>query len=372
MNQKTKDDRESRAAQPGRTAVSDLRPGERVTTTLLTLDKQALVTRTGAPYLSLLLGDRSGQVNAKVWEKAELYEQSVDSGDIIRVDAHVETYKGQVQLRVVHLERAALDGIDIGEFLPASRFDRGQMMSELRQLVARELNDPDVRRVLLAVLGNQEVAQGLLRAPAAKLNHHAYIGGLLEHTLSMCRLAQQIARHYARQYPNLLDTDLLVAGAVLHDIGKIWELSSEPHIDLTDAGRLLGHIPLAVALLDRVLKSLDLEDTALALRLKHMILSHHGEYEYGAVVLPQTPEAQVLHYLDQVDAKLNMFADAIERTEGSWSAYVKPLGHFVYAGNRPQGDAGNPAEDGAGGEDSRSTSGKTLDLFAPPKTTAEG
>jgi len=315
-----------------RVAVSAVRAGDRVKTVLLVLDKRAQTTRSGKPYLSLMLGDRTGSMQARVWDDAERYGALFEAGDFVFVDALPETFNGQLQLKVNHLERVSSQAVDTRDFQAASKFDPDEMADGLKQLIASEVKSPEVRRFIEAVLDDSEIKAGLERAPAAKGNHHAYLAGLLEHTLSMTRLAVAIGRHYEAYYEGLLDTDLLIAGTVLHDIGKIWELSSDLKIDYTTEGRLVGHIVMGTELITRVLAQLDIRDAELGLRLKHLVLSHHGKQEYGAVVEPMTPEAQVLHFIDQIDSRMNMFASAVEGAEGAWSTWVRPLGGFVFAG----------------------------------------
>jgi 3'-5' exoribonuclease len=321
--------------------LGEARPGQRFRGILLVHDKRLQTARTGNPYLALTVGDRSGRLAARVWDEAEAYARRFQAGDFIFVDGVIDAFRGRPQLRVSHLEQVSDSAVRTEDFLPASDFDSEEMLGELRELVRGEVGAVPIRRLLLEVLSDSELVEALVRSPAAKGNHHAYLAGLLEHSLSMTRLAVSVADHYAVQYPGLLDKDLLIAGAILHDIGKIWELTARRQIDYTDAGRLIGHIVLGVELITRILARLDIRDVELSLRLKHMILSHHGELEYGAVVKPQTPEAQVLHYLDQIDARLNMFAGAIDEADGPWSAYQRPLGRQVYAGSDPTVRAGD-------------------------------
>jgi 3'-5' exoribonuclease len=326
-----------------RVPVSELASGRRLRSVFLVLSKRTDVTRAGDPYLSLTLGDKTGQVQARVWENAAAYGGLFEAGDFLFVDGFAETYRGEVQLRVQHLERVAANAVDEADFVRASAFAPDEMLARLRALLADVIEDAGLARLLAELLDDAEIAAALRRAPAAKTNHHAYLAGLLEHTLSLCELATAVGRHYERQYPGLLRTELLVAGALLHDLGKVWELSAGRHIEYTDVGNLLGHITLGVERLTRAAAAVGLEDDELLLRLKHMILSHHGEPEFGAVVPPKTPEAQVLHYLDQIDARLNIFAGALGGLEGGWTGWVSPLRRTLYAGPAPpDASAGEP------------------------------
>jgi 3'-5' exoribonuclease len=321
-----------------RLSVEAIRPGRNVETILLTLDKRTQTTRAGKPYLALWLGDRTGRISARLWEDADHYAALFESGDFVRVRALAETYNGQTQLKLNDLEKVPDDQVELSDFQRTAIRDIDEMRSELHLLVENQIEKPELKRLLQALISDEPLGGLFAKAPAAKINHHAYIGGLVEHTLSMCNLAVAIGRHYQTELPGLLDTDYLIAGALLHDFGKAWELSYDRSIDYTSVGRLLGHITIGVEILTKLLDQLGIDDVEMALRLKHMILSHHGQLEYGASVLPQTPEAQVLHFIDQIDSRMNMFSEAIGSTEERWTGYVRSLGRFVFAGP-PEEDA---------------------------------
>ena len=312
--------------------IKTTRPGESIASVLRVLEKRTQRTRAGKPYLALKLGDKSGDIPARVWEEAEYYGDLFKLGDFVFVQGLAETFNSTLQLRITHLERVAPDAVDPADFERTSPIEPKQMMEDLRLLVEARIQRREVRSFLLAILDDGDVRDGLLRSSAAKGNHHAYVGGLLEHTLSMVRLAFAVSDHYQTYYPGVVDGDLLAAGAVLHDIGKLWELSRGIGVDYTDEGRLVGHVVIGVELITRTLDKLGIGDEELTLRLKHLVLSHHGELEFGAAVKPQTPEAQLLHYVDQIDARMNMFADAMSESEDKWSRFVRPLGRFVYSG----------------------------------------
>lgn len=315
-----------------RRTIQQLRPGERVKTVLLVVKKREQVARTGNEYLALTLADKTGQVTGRVWDQVDRYKTRFEVGDVIFVEGFVELFQQAKQLKITHLEKVPRSSVDLSEFRKSSRFKTKDMRHRLKTLLKEEIRKPVMLRFLFAVIDDAETKAGFELAPAAKINHHAYLNGLLEHTLSMCQLALLIARHYQHWYADLLDSDYLIAGALLHDIGKIWELSADLDIEYTDQGRLLGHIVIGVELVTRILDRLGIADEEMNLRLKHLILSHHGELEFGAVVKPQTPEAQVLHFIDQIDSRLNMFAGALDSAEQSWSDYVRPLGRSVFAG----------------------------------------
>ena len=313
--------------------INAARPGDPVECVLRVLEKRTQRTRAGKAYLALKLGDKSADIPARVWEDADYFGGLFESGDFVFVQGLAETFNRTLQLRVTHLERVSPDAIDPTDFDRASPFDSAQMSDDLRLFIGAHVERSEIKTFLFAILDADEVADRLLKAPAAKGNHHAYVAGLLEHTLSMVRLAAVIADHYQSHYAGLIDRDLVIAGAVLHDIGKLWELSQGLGIDYTDEGRLVGHVVIGAELVTRTLERLGIEDKELALRLKHLVLSHHGELQFGAAIKPQTPEAQLLHYIDQIDARMNMFAEAIGDGDEKWSKYVRPLERFVYAGS---------------------------------------
>ena len=315
-----------------RTTIQQLRPGQRIKTLLLVVKKREQVARTGNEFLALTLADKTGQVTGRVWDNVDRYKARFEVGDVVFVEGLVELFQKAKQLKIAHLERVPIASVDLSEFRKASRFKTKDMKRQLESLLKEEVRKPVMLKFLLAVIDDAETKAGFALAPAAKINHHAYLSGLLEHTLSMCQLALLVGRHYQHWYPDLLDTDYLIAGTLLHDMGKIWELSADLDIEYTDQGRLLGHTVIGVELVTRILDRLGIDDQEMNLRLKHLILSHHGKLEFGAVVKPQTPEAQVLHYIDQIDSRLNMFAEALNSTEQSWSDYVRPLGRSIFAG----------------------------------------
>ena len=320
------------------------RAGESIANILRVLEKRVQRTRAGKPYLALKLGDKSGNLPARIWEEAEHYGDLFELGDFVFVQGLAETFNGTLQLRVTHLERVSSEAVNPADFERTSPFDPTRMLEELGSLIEARVNRAEVRRFLLAILDAREVRERMLKAPAAKGNHHAYVAGLLEHTLSMVRLAVAVADHYQAYYPGLVNGDLLVAGAFLHDIGKLWELSPGLGIDYTDEGRLVGHVVIGVELITRTLDRLEIRDAELTLRLKHLVLSHHGELEFGAAVMPQTPEAQLLHYIDQIDARMNMFAEAMSEGDERWSRFVRPLGRFVFSGERAESEAAKEPE----------------------------
>jgi len=302
--------------------VSEIEPGKQFVTLFLVQSKEIRQKKTGEPYLSLVLCDRTGDVECKMWDNAAEVMDTFDRDDFVRVKAEAQIYQNRLQLTVHKLMRV-LDGeIDIEDFLPSSRRNRDEMYSELRALVAG-LGNPHLRSLLEAIFADPEIAEAFKRAPAAKGIHHAWLGGLLEHVLSLATLARLTAPHY----PNV-DLDLLMAGVLLHDLGKIHELSYSRTFQYSSEGQLLGHIAIGVRIVGDKLAGLPGFPPKLRSLVEHMILSHHGHLEYGSPKLPLFPEALLLHHLDNLDSKMEAMRALIAKertTDSEWTAYSAAL-----------------------------------------------
>jgi len=306
--------------------VSDLRPTEDITTVFLVQSKDIRQKKSGDPYLSLSLGDRSGAIDAKMWDNVADVLDTFGRDDFIRVKGRVQVYQNKPQLTVHKLQRIDDSEIEFPDFFPASQHDPEAMFAELREIVAG-MSDPHLKRLLTAFLDDPEIADRYKRAPAAKSVHHAFLGGLLEHVLSLCRLCRSTAANY-----DFIDLDLLLAGAVLHDIGKIHELSYNRSFGYTDEGQLLGHIMIGIRMIDEKLRDLPDFPPKLLTLVQHMVLSHHGTLEFGSPKVPVFPEAMLFHFLDNIDSKMeNMRAVTANdnHIEGSWTGYVPPLERYV-------------------------------------------
>jgi 3'-5' exoribonuclease len=301
--------------------VAELTADTSITSFFLVCEKELRATRDGKAYLRLELGDRSGTIEARVWENADSMAGSFERDDIVKVQARVENYKSKVQLAVDRLRRADPGEVDLADYFPHTPEDVEELFARLQKYAAA-LANPWLQRLVEGVLEDPVVVPRLKRAPAAKLMHHAYLGGLLEHVVSLCELCRLIAAHYRE-----LDADLLMTGAILHDIGKLDELCYERAISYTTEGQLLGHIILE---LDQVSRRMDLIDgfpPDLKILVKHLLISHHGQYEFGSPKLPMFPEALALHYLDDLDSKMAA-ARAIlgaETGDGEWTAHSPAL-----------------------------------------------
>lgn len=309
--------------------VADLSPGDRIIEIFAVATARQGQTKNGQPFWSLVLADASGSMPAKVWHPLSMEFPTIPEGSLIQAEGLVGEYRGEPQLTLDRL--ALLDPalVDPRGLIPVSPRPPEEMLEELRSLCKRELTYQPWRALTARLLGDEEISARLLAATGAKSVHHAYMGGLLEHTLSVAKLCLA----FCAQYPHL-DKEILLVAAVFHDLGKAWELSCGFTSDYTDEGRLIGHISIAMEVLGPHLAKCK-ADEALKTHLKHIILSHHGEYEFGSPRRPKTAEALALHYADNLDAKQNqlagLFPDAPEEAEDNftWSSYQPTLQRYV-------------------------------------------
>ncbi len=315
-----------------RRPVKDLAEGESVQDVYLLVEKEL---RQGAqgPYLHLVVGDKTGRITGRLWEASRKIYEALPAEGLVQVTAQVRSFRGQPQLNVSRIAPAP-GNADPADFLPATTQDVKALWGTLRETF-RTIADPGVRKLADAILDDPAIAKGLRQAPAAVTHHHAWVGGLLEHVVGLVRLAEAILP----LYPNL-DRDLLLAGILLHDLGKIEELNVGGAFRYTDAGKLVGHIGLGIAMLERKTAEIGGLPEPVRDQLRHLIASHHGQREWGALTLPATREAIALHYLDNLDAKLNaveaLLADAAE-LPGNWTEYVKTFDRAIYKGGRKSG-----------------------------------
>jgi 3'-5' exoribonuclease len=298
--------------------------------TFLVADKQVPLNKNGTPYLALVLKDRDGTINAKMWDNVEETErrEAFGAGDFVHVECEAQTYRGQPQLKIKKLTKAPTPGSEsLSEFLGSATHSPQKMLHEVRELLA-QLEHAGLRAVLLARLDDPTFVDRLCAAPAAKTFHHAHLGGLLEHSLSVMKLACALCQHYPQ-----LDRDLLLAGAFLHDLGKLRELEVEPTFAYTDEGNLIGHLVIGVEMLNGWLAGRDDIDATLRLKLGHLILSHHGRKEFGSPVVPKFPEALALHYLDSLDSQLQIMFDVADQETGQrWSTYQPQFDSYLFLG----------------------------------------
>ena len=307
--------------------VKDIKKDDHVRGLYLVRVKRTGSTKRGDPFLSITLTDRTGEMEARVWEKAEEFSPLFREGDILYVEGYAGSYQNQIQLTLSNL-RVSGDAGDPSLFLESTARDVSEMMGSLKAML-KGIEDPHLKSLVERFLSDHTLISLFKRAPAAKGFHHNYLGGLLEHTLSVCQMVKSVTGHYSE-----LDRDLLMTGAFLHDIGKIKELTFERQIDYTDEGRLLGHIVMGVGLVDEKLGGMKNFPQELGLRLKHLILSHHGEYEFGSPKRPKFLEAFALHLIDDLDAKVNGLSRFMERDrqEGAWTDFNRLLERYFLKG----------------------------------------
>jgi 3'-5' exoribonuclease len=302
--------------------VTDLSSEQNITSFFLVHEKELRNTREGRAYLRLELGDRSGTIEARMWDQFENVAKDINRDDFVKVQARVELYRNRPQLALIQLRLAKPDEIDLADYLPHTTADVEKMFGELRGY-AESISNPWLKQLALGMISDPEVARCYKRAPAAKVMHHAYLGGLLEHVISLCGMARRVATHYPE-----LDVDLLLTAAILHDVGKLDELCYERAIGYTTPGQLLGHIVMELETVTRAIDKIPGFPEPLKTVVQHLLISHHGQYEFGSPKLPMIREAMVFHYLDDLDSKLAAVRVALANPSGDdeWSAYSAALG----------------------------------------------
>lgn len=296
--------------------VKELEPGSEVKSTFIVGRKELRKTKAGAAYLAVELIDKSGKVEARLWDQVNRYKDTFTEKDYIAVSGRVEKYRNQKQVVISSLRRREEGEVDASDFLRVVGTDRAELEGELR-LAVEGVTNPHLHELLLAFLDDPEFMKSFTMAPAAKNYHHPYLGGLLEHTASTVGICRMICE----LYPDI-DRDLLISAATLHDIGKIEELGYDRGIDFTDAGKFLGHLLLSDEMIREKINEIPGFPKDLALRLRHAVLSHHGELEWGSPKRPKTLEAVVLHHVDNLDAKVNSFREIAEKAGESDSPWT--------------------------------------------------
>ena len=309
--------------------VADLAAGSAIHEVFLLAQRNLAHKKDGKPFLTVTLADRSGQVNGVVWDQVERIAAAAAEGDFVHVRAQVGEYRGSLQLVVKDMARVPEEQVDAADFLAASSRDAGKMFERLKDMTAR-MQTPYLKALFDLFWTDEAFVDAFTRAPAAKHMHHAYIGGLLEHTLSMAVLSEMIAGHYSG-----VDRDILLAGVILHDVGKVRELEYTRRIDYTDEGRLLSHIVIGLSMLEDKLKQVPDFPEVQAQLLKHLIISHHGAREFGSPEPPKTIEAILLNYIDEMDSRVNSVREYVAKdtSEGTWTPYHRLLERHFYKGS---------------------------------------
>jgi 3'-5' exoribonuclease len=302
--------------------VTDLGSEQVITTFFLVHEKEIRNTREGKSYLRLELGDRSGTIEARMWDLFETIAKDINRDDFVKVHARVEIYRNKPQLALQQVRRAKPEEIDLVDFLPHTKEDVDKLYERLLEY-AGAIRNPWLKILVSGIITDPQIAPRYKRAPAAKVMHHAFIGGLLEHVVGLCALAQLLATQYSE-----LDADLLLTAAMLHDVGKLDELCYERAIGYTTEGQLLGHIVMELETVSRAMDGIAGFPAPLKTVVQHMLISHHGQYEFGSPKLPMIREAMVFHYMDDLDSKMAAVRSALGSVAGDdqWSAYSTALG----------------------------------------------
>lgn len=312
-----------------------------VTFLALVREKELKPKRNGGVYLHLVLADRTGEVDGKIWDNPQETSTLFQRGDIVKVRGTIELYNGRPQLIVLRIRRCEDGEFQEADFCPASARDPDEMLAELRSFV-ESVVDVNIRVLLASILEDADVGPPLRVAPAAMRVHHAFRSGLLEHTVSLCGLTEAIVRHYPR-----LNRDLLIAGAILHDIGKVEELEVSRRLGYTTRGQLVGHVALGLAILERHVARLPGFPAELKTVLQHLIVSHHGELDRGALKEPMLPETLTFSIMDLLDARLEQAWTLIDQApkDEVWTVYTPSLGRQLYRwrhGEAASMSAGSP------------------------------
>lgn len=308
--------------------AGSFKAGDSIDDLFAVYEKNISQKKDGSNYLGVTISDRTGKIKGVVWENADKISSSINPGDFVRVKGNVSEYKGTLQAVIKSMDLFPKDSIDPSDFLPVTRHNIDAMFERLVKL-ADSIEDDNLGALLSSFWKDAVFVEKFKRAPAAKMMHHACIGGLLEHTLSMALLADRIAGHYKG-----IDRSLLIAGAILHDIGKIREFDYMFSIDYSDEGRLLSHIVIGLGMIDEKIRGIKEFPETLALMLRHLVVSHHGTRDFGSPEPPKTIEAVLLNYVDEIDSKISGIREfmASEETGGNWTKYHKILERHFYTG----------------------------------------
>lgn len=312
-------------------SVGELVPNEIVTAHFLVISKDIRQKKTGEPYLSLHLADKSGEIESKMWDNVAEVMDTFDRDDFVKVKGITQVYQNRSQFTIHKLRRMEDHEVEFADFFPCSTREPEEMFSELHGIIA-SIGNIHLRGLLESVFNDKEVATLFKMAPAAKTIHHAWRGGLLEHVLSLCTLARAVAPNYPG-----IDLELLLTGAILHDIGKIEELTFARSFGYSANGQLLGHIVLGLRLLARKFDALPDFPPKLRALVEHIVVSHHGELEYGSPKVPIFAEAMLFHHLDNLDSKMNSIECALKRdrlVEGEFTGWISSLERILMKKDR--------------------------------------
>jgi 3'-5' exoribonuclease len=317
-----------------RRLITELPPQCQIDQTFLATHKQLRPNRNGQLYIQVELADKSGMITGRLWNASDDDFGGFEDGDYVRVEGHTQLYSGSLQLIIASIERADPRTIDESEFLVLSKHDLVSLEAELNAILATITSAP-LKALADELLADGPLMEAFRRTPAGVKHHHAYAGGLLDHVVNLLRLADRVAPLYPA-----LDRNLLLVGVLVHDIGKTQELESRQGFSYTDVGQLLGHVLLGLEIVDAKIRAIEARtgqrfEPEAAVRVKHMIASHHGQYEFGSPKLPMTLEAMALHHLDHLDAKMAGTIQLLQNeatAEDGWTQYQQSQGRKFFRG----------------------------------------
>jgi 3'-5' exoribonuclease len=310
--------------------IDSFADGQAIQDIFIVSEKSLAHKKDGEPFIQARFTDRTGSIRGVIWDNVETVSSQFDHGDYVKIQARVTTYRETLQLTVFSVQRIMRDQIDPGDFIPKTTRDTSQMFQQL-QTQSQSIKNPHLHSILQQFWSDDVFVDKFCIAPAAKKMHHAYLGGLLEHTLSVSILVDRLIKCHYRG----IDRDLLLTGAMLHDIGKIDEFEYSTMIDYSSEGRLLNHIVIGIRMLDKKIASIPDFPEKTAQLLRHLIISHHGVREYGSPEPPKTLEAVILHYLDDLDSKIMGIRDFLEKSDESsqWTPFFYPMERHFFKGN---------------------------------------
>lgn len=320
--------------------VKDVKEKQRVQTHFWVRSKTTPLNKKGEPYLNLLLADRTGDIEARVWENVQGTADKFDAGDIVLIDGVAQNYQGKLQLRINNIERVDKKDVNIEDYLPTSPIPISKLWDEAKQLL-NSVSNPDLKKLIYKIYDDKALVEAIKRSPAAKEIHHNYVGGLLFHSLSMMKIANFLASHY-----DFLNRDLLILGAFIHDIGKTKELSVEQFFEYTDEGKLLGHIVIGDRILSELISRVDGFPQDLAYELRHILLSHHGDLSKGSPKVPVTTEALLISFVDELDARVENWKKIFEKEDGrKWTSFQKLYERSLYRSSNKDGNGESYSEE---------------------------
>ncbi len=309
--------------------ISDIKENQKIDSVFLVKSKSVATGKTGKSYIYLKLSDKTGEIKGYIWDNVERYDNIFDAGDFVKIKSRTSVFQNELQLSISALEKidsGEIDGDMLKLFLKSTEYDINAMFSELSTIMNETLADEYIIALTKKFLDDENYVKKLKTMPAAKSIHHGYIGGLLEHTLSMLKMGVFLSKHYEKY----INKDILILSILLHDVGKMEELSNKNNIaEYSDEGKLLGHIIIGINIIDKKIDEISGFPNNLRTILLHSIASHHGELEFGSPKRPKTIEALLLHSIDNMDAKANQFICMIENQSTAWSPYSKQFNRYI-------------------------------------------